>query len=102
MAKDMGGFLSKFAGGLGGQLGGINPVSGLGLAGNPLSGIGMLQGLMGGGNDQEEEDNPGMRMFKGGHGKEEGRNGFLEKFGSNLSDQLFKNAMMGFMDRGPY
>lgn len=89
MAKDMSGFMKSFAGNLGQQLGGM---SGMNLAGNPLSGIGMLKGLMGGGGpaDESTPDNPGQDMFKG---KED----FMGRFGGNLSDQLFQRAMMGFM-----
>lgn len=87
MAKDLGGFMKTFAGSLGSQLGG-------GGGWNPLT------GLMGGGREnREEEDNPGRKMF--GMPERAGGNGFLEKFGGNLSDQLFQKAMMGFMGRGP-
>lgn len=88
MAKDMSGFMKSFAGNLGGQL------SGLGQVGGPMSGIGIMQQMMGGG---DEEDNPGMKMFKGQGGKD--GPSFLSKFAGNLSDQLFQRAMMGFMGR---
>lgn len=83
--KDLGGFLGKFAGSLGSQMSGLN------MAGNPLSGIGMLRGLTG---DRDEEDNPGKKMF----GAATNDNmGFLDRF----KEQLFKNATAGFMGRGP-
>ena len=86
--KDMGGFMKSFAGNLGSQMSGMN------LAGNPMSGLGMMKQMMGGeGGGPADEQNPGAEMF----GKKSGGNGFLEKFGGNLSDQLFQRAMMGFM-----
>lgn len=91
-------FLSAFKDNLAGGLAGM---SGLGLAGNPLSGIGILKNLMGGGDDDKEgydptkEDNPGNQMFQGNQKNP----GYLERFGSNLSDDLFKRAMMGFLGR---
>ena len=101
MAKDLGGFMKSFAGNLGGQM------SGLGQVGGPMSGLGIMKSLMGGGGEDGDlpdahqaavdgEQNPGQKMFgmNGGNG-----GGFMQKFGSNLSDQLFQKAMMGFMRR---
>lgn len=88
MAKDMSGFLKSFAGNLGGQM------SGLGQVGGPMSGIGLMKQLMGGDEGGDEEQNPGQKMF----GAATNPNvGFLERF----KDNLFKNAMTGFMGRGP-
>lgn len=104
MAKDLGGFMKSFAGNLGSNLGGGGA---LGMLGGPMSGIGLIQKLMGGhggGDDgSDQEQNPGQKMFaeKSGetqHGPQ-GGNGFLQKFGGSLSDQLFQRAMMGFMGR---
>jgi hypothetical protein len=95
MAKDLGGLLKSFAGNLGG------PMSGLGQIGGPMSGLGIMKNLMGGGDDEDgdEEANPGQKMF-GMNADNRKEGGFFSKFGSNLSDQLFQRAMMGFMGRG--
>jgi hypothetical protein len=85
--KDLGGFMKSFAGNLGGQM------SGLGNVGGPMSGIGMMKQMMGGGGGPADEQNPGAEMF----GAKKDKAGFFEKFGGNLSDELFKRAMMGFM-----
>jgi len=109
MAKDMGGFMKSFAGNLGKQLGG-GGLSGLGQIGGPMSGIGIIKGLMGGGDEDEgpqESENPGQAMFNGEGGsagpmKEYGQKkqgGFGKQFLHSLSDNLFQNAMMGFMGR---
>lgn len=105
--KDMGGFMKSFAGNLGRQMGGgIGPAGGL--LGSQLSPFGLLGNLIGGDDDPMSEDNPGMQMFKGkqGPGSDDGmvrdsskNKSFLNQFGTNLSDQLFQRAMMGFMGR---
>lgn len=91
MAKDMSGFLKSFAGNLGQQMGGM---SGMSQIGGPMSGIGIMKQMMGGGDDEEGQQNPGEKMF--GMNKDKG---FLSNFAGNLSDQLFQRAMMGFMRR---
>ncbi len=113
----MGKLGESLLGGLGGggPFAGNGPfqMGGLAQAGGPMSGIGLIMKLMGGGSnkDSEEsvEDNPGMQMFKGvgsegvDHqgGKDSKKPDFFKRFGTSLSDQLFQNAMMGFMNRGP-
>lgn len=81
--------MKSFAGSLGSQM------AGLGGENNPAPDpFQMMQGAFGGGG---EEDNPGMKMFKGQGGKDSPS--FLGKVAGNLSDQLFQRAMMGFMGR---
>lgn len=103
-AKNLSGFLKNFAGNLGGEM------SGMGLAGNPLSGIGIMKQLMGGGKgggeegyDPTQQDNPGNKMFGAkptASVMDSHRDGsFLKRFAGGMSDQLFQNAMMGFMGR---
>lgn len=92
MAKDLGGFLKSFAGNLGGGLAGTTGLI------NPFGAAGLLLGGKGDESDPTTEDNPGNKMFGAGPGKP-GGNSFLERFGGSLSDQLFKQAMMGFMGR---
>jgi hypothetical protein len=101
MAKQgLGSMLSGLGGGMMDKAG-VSPLGGLALAGNPLSGIGLLKGIFGGGGDEDKKPNPGMQMFKGvgssgvdpqGGGSPDGPN-FLSKFGGNLQEMLFQQLM---------
>lgn len=93
MAKDLGGFMKSFAGALGSNM------SGLGQVGGPMSGIGLMKQLMGGKDGPAQEDNPGMKMFQGNTPAANEPN-FGQRFMSAMRDNLFQNAMTGFMGRG--
>lgn len=74
-----------------------SPLSGAAQIGGPMSGIGILKKLMGGGGGGDDAPNPGEKMFgltksmeAGGHG-----GNFLSKFGGNLQEMLFRQAMNG-------
>lgn len=97
MAKDLGAMLQGFGKDFMHNLG--NNMSGMSQVGGPMSGVGILGNLMGGGGGGDGAPNPGEKMFgmtksmDAGGGK--GPN-FLSKFGTNLSDLLFQQAMRGF------
>lgn len=91
-----------------------NPVSGIGVANglsgggwNPITGLlgGMLGGHGGGGDDEEEAPqapvNPGQKMFGMGPGSDSGMvrptdNAHKKDFGGRLLEELFRSAIGGF------
>lgn len=73
-------------------------MSGMNMAGGPMSGIGVMKALMGGGGGGgDEEQNPGQKMFGMPAANEPN---FGQRFLNSMRDNLFQSAMRGFMGRG--
>lgn len=101
MAKDLGGFLKSFAGSLGSQMmGGPTGLPIAGMLGQDILGLGGMGKSKKSGRTVMDEDNPGMKMF--GVPAAANEPNFGQRFLSGMQDQLFQNAMTGFMKNGLY
>jgi hypothetical protein len=105
MAKDLGAMLQGFGKDFMHNLG--NNMSGMSQVGGPMSSVGILGKLMGGGGDAP---NPGEKMFGmtqsmdsgSGGGGSGGSPNFMSRFGRSLSDELFARAMQNMGGMGGY